>query len=148
MNDQLIISPPLYLMGKKIYCWRCDAKMTVVTLLAPHVAETENEVCVLSDVQRLPAHVLAFIQKRVPTYKLKFSKTVKGKYYANTCPACGVLSGDFFLQDEPGAPFFPTNEEEASTLYITEIPLNDAVKINASLGTGVGDLILENARKI
>jgi hypothetical protein len=92
--------------------------MTVVTLLASHVAETENEVCVLSDVQELPAHILSYIQKRVPTYRMKYSKTVKRKYYANTCPACGILSGDFFLQEEPGAPFFPEYAHSRQKLFI------------------------------
>lgn len=148
MKDQLQIGPPLYLIGKKVHCWRCDSKMPVVTLLAPHVEGTENEICILSDIQELPEDVLSYIQKRVPTFKLKFSKTVKRKYFANTCPACGVLSGDFFLQDEPGAPFFPTDEDQAKTLYMTEIPLSHAINISASLGMGVGDLILDNAKRI
>ena len=58
------------------------------------------------------------------------------------------MSGDFFLHSEPGAPFFPTEEEEAKSLYITGIPLSGSITVKASLCLGTGDLILENAKKI
>ena len=142
------INPPLYLVGKKIWCWRCENKMSVVAILAPHVEDTENQVCLLTDIVQLPEDVLFYIQKRVPTFKFKFSKTAGQKYYANTCPNCGVLSGDFYLHSEPEAPFFPTEEEEAQSLYMTEIPLSNPIEAKASLSIGVGELILNNAKKI
>ncbi len=148
MDNRLKISPPLYLIGQKIFCWRCDSKMSVIALLAPHIEDTENQVCVLSDIVELPKEVLLYIQKRVPTFKRKYSKMAGKKYFCNTCPKCGVMSGDFFLHSEPGAPFFPTEEEEAKSLYITEIPLSGSITAKASLCLGTGDLILENAKKI
>ena len=147
-EDSLKIYPPLYLVGMKIYCWKCQTKMPVVTILAPNIEDTENEVCILSDIVGLPEEVLTYIQKRVPTFKFKYSKTVGSKYYANTCPSCGVLSGDFFLHSEPGAPFFPTDEKEASFLYRTEIPIEGSVFVQASLNMGTGELILNHAKKI
>ncbi len=122
--------------------------MSVIALLAPHIEDTENQVCVLSDIDELPKEVLLYIQKRVPTFKRKYSKMAEKKYFANTCPKCGVMSGDFFLHSEPGAPFFPTEEEEAKSLYMTEIPLSGSITAKASLCLGTGDLILENAKKI
>jgi len=122
--------------------------MSVIALLAPHIEDTENQVCVLSDIVELPKEVLLYIQKRVPTFKRKYSKMAGKKYFGNTCPKCGVMSGDFFLHSEPGAPFFPTEEEEAKSLYITEIPLSGSITAKASLCLGTGDLILENAKKI
>jgi hypothetical protein len=147
-DDKLKIRAPLYLIGKKIECWRCESRMSAVALLAPNVDGTENEVCILSNVQHLPDDVLSYVQKRVPTYKLKFSKTEGEKYFANTCPKCGVLSGDFFLHSEPGAPFFPTEEEEAKSLYLTEIPLSGAITVTASLSMGIGGIILACAKRI
>ena len=122
--------------------------MPVVAILAPTVAGTEGEICVLSDITELPEGVLAYIQGRVPTFRLKFSKTVGQKYYANTCPKCGVLSGDFHLHDEPGAPFFPTDELETGSLYMTEIPVPGPIRAHASISMGCGELILNNARRI
>lgn len=149
-EDELKLLPPLFMIGKKIACWKCEGKMTVVALLAPNIVdvEEENEAIVLSDVVELPQPILQYIQSRVPTYKYRYSKTVGGKYFANTCPSCGVISGDFFMHSEPGGPFFPTNEEEAKSLYITEVPLNGPVSIKAGYHIGTGEMILEYARKI
>lgn len=142
------IHPPLYLASTTIGCWRCGAEMPAIALIAPNVPGTEGTVCVLSDIRELPAPVLAFVQERFPTFKLKYSQMTGCEYYANTCPRCGVLSGDFYLHSEPGAPFFPTEEEEAALLKIATIPIRSPVEVQAGLGMGIGELILENAKKI
>jgi len=147
-EDRLIIDPPVYLIGKMYACWRCGGKMPVVAILAPKVEETEGQICILSEITELPEDVLAYIQGRVPTFILKFSKTIGQKYFANTCPKCGVLSGDFHLHSEPGAPFFPTDKYEAESLYMTELPLPGRIRAQASISIGCGDLILNNAKLI
>lgn len=147
-NDRLTIDPPIYLVGKMYSCWRCGTKMPVVTILAPKVQGADGEICILSGITELPEPVLAYIQGRVPTFILKFSKTVERKYFASTCPKCGVLSGDFHLHSEPGAPFFPTDKHEAALLYMTEIPLTGRIHARAMVAAGCGDLILNNARRI
>jgi hypothetical protein len=152
----LKVLPPLYLAGMKISCWKCGERMPVVTLIAPNIEDVyseedeidEREIFILSDVVTLPTNILEYLQKRVPSFKLKYSKTVGAKYYANTCPHCGMLSGDFYLHSEPGAPFFPMDEEEASQLYITEIPIEEPVLIQAGLHSGTGELIVKHAQKI
>lgn len=147
-DDLLTISAPFYMVGMKIECWRCDERMPVVALLAPAVEGMDGQVCILSSVLVLPEDVLAYVQRRVPTFQFRYSKTVRGKYYANVCPTCGTLSGDFFLHSEPGAPFFPTCEEEAGYLYIAEIPIEGPVHIRAGFHVGTGELILNNAKRI
>jgi len=147
-NEKIKISPPLYLIGMKIPCWRCETNMTVATLLAPHVEDTQGEVCLLSNIEELPDEVLSYIKKRVPTFKLMSSKMAGSKYYANTCPKCRVIYGDFFLHAEPGAAFFPTDEKEAKSFYLTEIPISKTIEVDGSLGMGVGELILSNAKRI
>ena len=146
--DNLKIHPPLYMVGCKIPCWRCETRMSVITLLAPNVDDTENQVCLLSSIDHIPPEILSFIQSKVPTFKLKNSKTAGQKYYGNTCPKCGVLYGDFFLHGEPGAPFFPQSEEEAKFLYIKEIPLSKTIEISAGLHLGLGEIILSNAKRV
>ena len=122
--------------------------MPAVAILAPNIEKLDRQVCILSDITELPEEVLGYIQNRVPSFKLKYSQTVGRKYYANTCPECGSLSGDFFLHSEPGAPFFPTDEQEASLLYMTEIPIERAISVQASFHIGTGELILDRAKKI
>jgi hypothetical protein len=147
-KDRITIEPPVYLIGKMYSCWRCGAKMPVIAILAPKVEDTAGAICVLSEIMELPEAVLAYIQGRVPTFKLKFSKTIGQKYFASTCPQCGVLSGDFHLHSEPGAPFFPTDAKEAAALYMTELPVSSPIYARASISMGCGDLILKNARRI
>jgi hypothetical protein len=122
--------------------------MPVVAILAPKVVGAAGEVCILSEITELPEAVLSYILGRVPTFKLKFSKTIGQEYFASTCPKCGVLSGDFHLHSEPGAPFFPTDKHEAASLYMTEIPVPGQIHTRASISTGCGDSILKNARRI
>ena len=122
--------------------------MPVVALLAPKIEDTEGEICILSGITELPEIALAYIQRRVPTFKRKFSKTIGQKYFANTCPQCGVLSGDFHLHSEPGAPFFPTDEHEAGSLYMTELPVTGQIHGRASVSMGCGALIVNHARRI
>jgi hypothetical protein len=121
--------------------------MPAVAIIAPNVPEAEGEVCTLSDIRSLPGNLRSFIQKRFPSFRLKYSKTTQSEYYANICPKCGMLSGDFYLHSEPGGPFFPTSDEDAIHLTVVEIPLDGPVEVEASLGMGVGDLILEHAKK-
>lgn len=122
--------------------------MPVGALLAPTVEGADDQVCVLSDVVALPKNVLGYVQKRVPTYQLEYSKTAQDSYYANVCPRCRMLSGDFFLHSEPGAPFFPTCEEEAGLLYLAEIPVQGPVRIRAGFQVGTGRLFLKQAKRI
>ena len=143
-KDTTRIDPPLYFASTTIACWRCGADMPAVAIIAPNVPGTEGSVCILSDILSLPGGVRAFIQKRFPTFKLTYSKTIRSKYYANTCPKCGVLSGDFFLHSEPGSPFFPESEEEAAHLTLVKIPMDGPIEVEAGLGMGVGEIILEH----
>jgi hypothetical protein len=114
--------------------------MPVVAVLAPKVEGTAGETCILSEITELPEVVLAYIQGRIPTFKLMLSKTIGQK--------CGVLSGNLHLHSEPGAPLFPNDEHEAASLYMTEIPLPVRIHARASISMGYGDLILNNARRI
>ncbi len=146
-DDRIRLEPPLHVASTMIFCWCCGADMPAIALIAPNVLEAEGEICVLSNIRELPPPVLKWIQQCFRTFRLKFSKTTQSKYYANTCPKCGVLSGDFFLHGEPGAPFFPTTKEEAKHLSIETVPANESMTVRAGLGIGVGGLILQHARR-
>ncbi len=146
-NEPATVHPPLYLVTAVTTCESCGADLPVAALLSPHVSKTPGEVCVFSSILELPDIVRDYIQKRVPTFRLESSRLTQSAYYVNTCPHCLASCDDFFLHDEPGAPFFPTSEQEAALLKIETIPLTQPVLIRASYGMGIGDLILENAQK-
>jgi hypothetical protein len=147
-DDSIRIDPPLYLAHTKISCWRCGAKMPALALVAPNVAEADGAICILSEIKELPPVVLQFVGKRFPSFTLRYSKAVGSRYYANTCLTCGVISGDFYLHSEPGAPFFPTTKGEAEQLTLEAVPLAGPITVRAGVGIGAGDLILKHARKL
>ena len=63
-------------------------------------------------------------------------------------PTAGFYMGIFFLYAEPGAPFFPSDEEAAKSLYMKEIPLSKSIEVIAGLNFGLGEIILSNAKKV
>jgi hypothetical protein len=80
---KLRIEPPLYMIGMKILCWRCQSKMPVIALLAPHVANTDGQVCVLGHIEEMPEKILRFIQQKVPTFRFRTSQMGGSRYFAN-----------------------------------------------------------------
>ncbi|TWT94918.1 hypothetical protein [Neorhodopirellula pilleata] len=147
-DDELKLTSPLHLVTGGWDCWRCGSQMEVVAILCENTAEPDMGSFILSSTATLPIHVVEFVQRRCPTFRLTFSKTVRAEYYANNCPNCGVISGDFFLHSEPGAPFFPTEEDEARSLTLEQIPLSEPVIIDSGCGYGTGELILQFAKRI
>jgi len=122
--------------------------MSVVALLEAGDTRSDHGPVILTNIRKLPQQILQYVCGRFPTFKLKYSKTVGGKYYANTCPKCGVLSGDFFLHSEPGAPFFPTEPAEAHELTLEKLPIDHQFAVQAGCSYGTGDLILQFAKRI
>lgn len=148
MANKLKISPPLYLLRTEWPCWRCETKTPLVALLAVNVNEDSHDICILSSVLKLPNEVLAFMQSHVPSFKYAYSKAIESNYFANTCPNCGVVQGDFYLHTEPGSPFCPLDKQEAGALSMTEIPLEKPIVIRAECGTGAScDMIYAHAKR-
>jgi len=141
------LDPPIHLVAGETSCWRCGAPMPVVAILCENVESADEGPYILSNTTELPQELTAFVQQRCPTYRLKYSKTVGGKYYANNCPKCGVISGDFYLHSEPGAPFFPTESDEAELLTLETIPTDRPCFVHSGCGYGTGELILQYARR-
>lgn len=95
----------------------------------------------------LPDYVLQFIQSRFPNFRLKRSRTAGLEYYGNVCPNCDALTGDHYLH-RPGDAFFPMSDEEAARLNISEVPLSCPAEFEASSSIGLGEMILQHARRI
>lgn len=134
MDDKkILVDPPLYLVSTVDSCWKCRSSMPVICLIA---SNAQDSAFLLSNIISLPPHVQSFIQIRFPTFKLTYSKMAQNEYYANTCPKCLVLSGDFHLHSEPDSPFFSISEDDARRLTIEEIPLDRSIEVNAGFSTG------------
>ena len=57
--------------------------MPVIALLAPKVDDTEDQVCILSGIDNIPKKILSFIQSKVPTFVLKYSKMARRQNQAD-----------------------------------------------------------------
>lgn len=146
-DDRIQLDPPIHLVAGKANCWRCGATMPVVAILCENVKAPDEGPYILSNTAELPRELTTFIQDRFPTFRLTYSQTIGRKYYANNCSKCGVISGDFYLHSEPGAPFFPTEPDEARLLTIETIPINHTCFARSGCGYGTGDLILQCAKR-
>jgi hypothetical protein len=120
--------------------------MPVVAIITQGVEEAMGDTCTLNNVHSLPDAVLAYIRGKNPNYKLKYSKMAEERYFANTCPKCGVLSGDFFLHGAPDAPFFPLTEESAAKVTLERIPVDEPLDIDCAYGAGGAMLLMEHAQ--
>jgi len=75
-------------------CWKCNKTILVFTWPDHTLFSTKG-----SDKKPRPA-----------TIQWKYSKMAGSSYWANCCPYCNSIQGDFFLHAEPEGPFFGLNE--------------------------------------
>ncbi len=81
-------------------CWKCHREILVFDW--PGTEEEEEE-------YGKPLHSIAQPQclSELPrTVKLTWSNTTGFKYWANNCPYCYAIQGDWFLHHEPEGAFF------------------------------------------
>jgi hypothetical protein len=71
-------------------CWKC--KREIIVFAWPKASEWDNSAPKVKPVPR--------------TIQYRYSNTVGGKYWVNTCPRCKSIQGDFFLFFGSDGPFF------------------------------------------
>ncbi len=79
-------------------CWKC--KREIIVFAWPKASEWDNSAPKVKPIPR--------------TIQYRYSKTVSGKYWANTCPRCNSIQGDWFLFSDPDGPFFGIRCEKNS----------------------------------
>lgn len=90
--------PDVYYRYGICKCWKCKREIVVFTW--PKDGMHDQSAPKVKPIPR--------------TVQYRFSKTVGDKYWANTCPYCQSIQGDFFLHAEPDGAFFGINCEEDS----------------------------------
>ena len=150
---------PIYLLRSSEQCWRCHTVQPVVALATKHLIDDpeyedeegdslEGQVLILSSIETIPQALLDCIHSRHGKFEKRKSKTANCMYYMNICGSCGAHFGDFYMHSEPGGAFFPSNEIEAATVTIEQLPLTGEFDIGASYGIGSGDLIFECGKRL
>lgn len=81
--------PTIYYRYGLHNCWKCRRRILVFGWTA------------------LGIHHHSIPENNPPrTIQYRYSKTARCKYWANTCPYCQSVQGNFFLYSEPDGPFF------------------------------------------
>jgi thiol-disulfide isomerase/thioredoxin len=95
-----------YLYGI-ISCYNCSKEILIFTWLDLENNDEEISFAIYS--QDIPDG-----KNKPKTIKYIESRTIESSYWANSCPYCDALQGDFFLHNEPDSPFFvgATSKEE------------------------------------
>lgn len=121
------LHPPFYLLRSFEICWKCrqasEAIAFAATAATPHDEEDEVDdfsPLILKDIEEAPYPFVEAAARVGVDFRKRFSKTANREYFMNHC-ACGANFGDFFLHNEPGHAFYPTDEREAARIRIHEI---------------------------
>ena len=128
LSDNTVFYPPFEIIRGIMRCHKCGGEFEATGLVTKDVAEITKEellelpldgkfldrlekfgLAYLMYVQDLPPELLKEIQTINPGYRKDFTYTTQSEYFANHCPHCEALTGDYFLFSEPDAPFGPGN---------------------------------------
>jgi len=90
--------PEDYFRYAPISCWRCKKSILVFTWPGKQLHE-----------DRPPRK-----EPTPRTIQYMYSKTLGGNYWANSCPYCQAIQGDWFLHFEPDGPFWSLSPLEDS----------------------------------
>lgn len=71
-------------------CWKCKREIIVFAWPKSGIHDESAP-----EVKPIPKNI-----------QYRYSKSIGGKYWANACPYCHIIQGDFFLHMEPDSPLF------------------------------------------
>lgn len=161
----IIAKKPFYVALNKRVCWKCGELTEVIALASNNFYELdyvnvddENDLSqewfkqeyfsFFSTPEYIDQEVVKLIQRKFPFYKLGYSKTINGKYWANHCQNCNALQGDFFNHNEPGGAFFPTSIEECQEIKLIEVPSKFDLTLNAGTSmSSIEDMIFSHSTR-
>jgi hypothetical protein len=148
-NKKRMIAP-IFILESTAYCWKCEMLIKVITLTSngfiDHNNETTADFIIYGEIIELPNQLEHYLNQHFPNFYIDYSKTVNTNYYMNHC-ICQAKQGNFFLHDEPGAPFFPTEPEHCKDKILYElIGLKTPVISILSYGMTSTDMIIKYSK--
>nr|WP_199156150.1 DUF5710 domain-containing protein [Pedobacter sp. ASV2] len=165
-NNQIsiIVNSPFYIAENRRDCYKCGQTTPVIALAAEKYYTLEqqdyddgedfeewmfcDDFSFFSMPTYLNKEVTSLLNEKYPFYKLGYSRTVGGKYWANHCIHCNALQGDFHMHSEPGGEFCPTDIEECERLTLHSVTTKYDVEINAGTSwSSNGDDILKYSKR-
>lgn len=142
----IIAKSPFYIVLNNRACWKCNNETSVIALAFDHLylAEedetgevvwlgSEDQFSFFSTVTFINNDARAIIERVFPFYKLGYSKTAEGRYWANHCEHCNALQGDFHLHSEPGEAFFPIEIDDCRKITLLNVTTRFDLEIEAEI---------------
>ncbi|MBX3352947.1 MAG: hypothetical protein KF684_08420 [Phycisphaeraceae bacterium] len=144
MHDEESIGPPFHIVIGVTRCYRCGGAFEVAAIAG---SDPEGHACFSTHIESMPEALLDAVRAQIAVYRKVFSRSVGHQYYANICPHCDALSGDFFLH-QPGELFGVMEPEDAHGLRVISVGpnVNGSIVGSALFGSSL-DLIFEAATK-
>jgi hypothetical protein len=138
--DGCIVRKPYFLAVNTIACWRCGGVTPMIALGAKNYYEFRyedendpdnlrrhwrklNDATLFSDAVVIDPVVTEYLHQRHPFYKLTYSKMQERSTYANTCPSCKVLQGEWHNHSDFGGAFF-SDPFDKQPIQVKIIPLD------------------------
>jgi hypothetical protein len=149
-DSSALLFLPIYAAESSTSCWKCRSRTPVVALATERAeidGEPIQELVLASNVQKLRPELAAEVSKMYPRYRPAYSKTAGGRYYMNHCSACDAKLGDFFLHEELGGAFFPTNARAASNVILRRLPVSRSSQVSATFSLAARNLLHRYAQR-
>ncbi|MFC2137766.1 DUF5710 domain-containing protein [Bacteroidota bacterium] len=142
-----IIKTPILIAKNFRDCWKCKKDTPLIAIggkeiLVKDFVEDEsdkiewfvedNSLALFYNIVYLPIQLIKIVQSKFPFFKYTYSKTIKGKYWANNCIHCNSIQGDFFNHCEPGGAFCPMSNEAGSFIKLFKIDYKHDIPIIGS----------------
>ncbi len=146
----------VYLSESKSDCWDCGKETPVFCLCASGFEDEDNDpyddytsfFVTLSNLKHCGDDLKEIIGRHAPEYFKDSSKQAGGRYFMNHCKHCHAKLGDFFMHEEPGGSFFPTDRKDAQRVSLREIKgLEGAVLVSDGYGLTVPNMIYSYSPK-
>ncbi len=140
----MIIKAPILVAKNSSRCWKCGKETPLIAMGGLNFimqnysgdnskkiewSQVSNRLFLFSNITYLPKQIIDIIQSQYSSFKLTYSRTVQGKYWANTCIHCNSLQGDFFNHNEPDGAFFPMSKKEGLEIELLSIAYQHDIPI-------------------
>ncbi|PSL47175.1 hypothetical protein CLV51_10220 [Chitinophaga niastensis] len=147
-NTPIILSSELTIAHADRPCWKCDHSNRVIAIASNYFYEKDmnerdeavwleqNFFTLFQQISDISSNLQAFLKDYYPDYKSGYSQTADGYYWYNHCESCKSIQGDWFLFDEAGSVFNPTEKDAAARIILKNFQLKYAPLIDAGYTYG------------
>lgn len=147
-NPSIILPSEVSIVHASRPCWKCQHNNRVIAIAGGYfyekdMSERDEAVWLAQDFFTLFQQVAAisdnlqtFLKDYYPHFKSARTHSSEGAYWCNHCESCNSIQDDWFLFDEAGSVFNPTEKAAAEKLVIRNFQLKYAPLIDAGYCLG------------